>query len=149
MEYVNQLDSCDFYHDMYDELLDIIRDHKLEKLDQISLTSIHGENDWLCSIGKITDLEHNEKYYSTVNHALKGSKIESLIKTYKEFYRWRAMRIPPRSTYTIHKDGDADITNIRCHVPLKTNTESNLIFFGKSRYNKEPKLYKFKNRICI
>ena len=141
MEYVKQLDTCDYYHAMYDELLDIIRDHKLNKEHQISLTSLEGEDDWLCSVGKMGELQHKEKFYSTINKSLKDSKIHQFIKSQPSFYRWRAMCINPGHAYSIHKDSQSGITNIRCHVPLITNDQAKLMFFGKDLYNKNPVLY--------
>lgn len=141
MEYVKQIDTCDYFHAMYDELLDIIRDHKLDNEKQISLTSLEGQDDWLCSIGKLNELQHKEKFYSTINKSLHDSKIHEFIKSKGSYYRWRAMKMGPNKTYTIHKDGQPSVTNARCHVPLITNDQAYLMFFGKNKNNNQPTLH--------
>ena len=77
---------------MYDELLDIIRDHKLDNEHQISITSMEGNDDWYCSVGKLYELQHKEKFYSTINKSLEGSKIHQFIQSQPLYYRWRAIR---------------------------------------------------------
>jgi len=141
MDYVKQIDTCDYFHAMYDELLDIIRDHKLDEEHQISLTSMEGNDDWLCSVGKLYELQHKEKFYSNINKSLQGSKIHQLISSMPNFYRWRAMLMSPGHAYSVHKDGQPNVTNVRCHIPLITNDQANLMFFGKNLYNKKPVLY--------
>jgi|TARA_R110002153_G_scaffold147014_1_gene298262 hypothetical protein len=100
-------------------------------LDQISLTSHTGANDWSASIGKMDELEYPEFLYKRINKYFKGTSIEKLIFEYKEYYRWRLMKIDPRITYTVHKDGknDPNIKNLRLHVPIITNPQAYLMFF--------------------
>ena len=78
-------------------------------VNQLSLTSHSGKDDWECSIGKMEDLE------------------------YPEYYRWRLMKIDPRSIYTIHKDGrgDPNNRNLRLHIPIITNDQAYLMFFNQ------------------
>ena len=73
-------------------------------LDQISLTSHTGKDDWGASIGKIETLEYPEPLYRKVNKYFKNTSIEKLVFEYKEYYRWRLMKIEPRATYTVHKE---------------------------------------------
>jgi hypothetical protein len=101
--------------------------------DQISLTSHTGKNDWQCSVGKIFDLEYPEHIYSKINNYFKNTSIEKLIFEYKDYYRWRLMKINPRSIYTIHRDGTAsdDVKNLRIHIPVITNDHAYLMFYDK------------------
>ena len=54
-------------------------------LDQISLTSHTGKDDWEASIGKIETLEYPEPLYRKVNKYFKNTSIEKLVFEYKEF----------------------------------------------------------------
>ena len=100
-------------------------------LNQISLTSHTGKNDWECSIGKMLDLEYPEPIYKKVNKYFKNTSIEKLIFEYKEYFRWRLMKIDPRSIYTIHQDGIGHdhIQNLRIHIPIITNDDAYLMFY--------------------
>jgi len=103
---------------------------------QLSITNTDGSNDWQCSIGKKAKLKYSERMYSEVLEFFKGSTVEDVIKKYNKFYRWRLMKVEPRSTYTIHKDSDTDsLLNIRLHIPLKTNKQSYLTFFDDNDCN--------------
>jgi len=99
--------------------------------NQLSLTSHSGKDDWKCSIGKMEDLEYPETMYRRINKYFKNTSIEKLIFEYPEYYRWRLMKIDPRSIYTIHKDGrdDPNILNLRLHIPIISNDQSYLMFF--------------------
>jgi len=141
MNYVKEINDHNYSKHLFGELLNIIDQFNLHDHKQISLTSIEGNNDWSCSIGKILDLPYKEKFYSIVNEALRDTYIEKLILENKKFYRWRAMKISPHSTYSVHKDGQSNITNVRCHIPIVTNENAHLIFFGKDKKNKNPNLY--------
>ncbi len=141
MEYVKQIDTCDYFHAMYDELLDIIRDHKLDNEHQISITSMEGNDDWFCSVGKLYELQHKEKFYSIINKSLEGTKIHQFIQSQPLYYRWRAMLMSPGHAYSIHKDGQPNVTNVRCHVPLITNEQAKLMFLGDELHNKNATLY--------
>ncbi len=100
-------------------------------VNQLSLTSHSGKDDWECSIGKMEDLEYPEHLYRRINKYFKNSSIEKLIFEYPEYYRWRLMKIDPRSIYTIHKDGrgDPNNRNLRLHIPIITNDKAYLMFF--------------------
>ena len=47
----------------------------------------------------------------------------------------------PHKTYTIHKDGQKNVSNIRCHIPVVTNPQAYHISFGEDKSNLNPKLY--------
>jgi len=110
--------------------------YKLWNENQISITNTDGSDDWECSIGKKNMLQYSERMYSEVLDFFKDSSLENIIKKYNKFYRWRLMKIEPRSTYTIHKDSDTDkLLNIRLHIPLKTNKQSFITFFDDNKCN--------------
>jgi len=119
--------------------------HDFWDKDQISLTSIDGEDDWFCSVGKRENLQHSEHFYKEVNNFFIGSSIEKLVKNHKDFFRWRLMKLNPRSNYSIHSDGlNSDkILNIRLHIPVKTNDQCYLAFF--ENHNVDNSLGKFYN----
>ena len=141
--YVKELSTHQYKDTLFGELLRVIDEHNLHDLTQISLTSIEGNDDWTCSVGSILDLPYREKLYSEINKSLIGTNIHKLIKQNKQYYRWRAMKVPPHATYSIHKDGQQGVTNIRCHIPIVTNDQAYMIFFGEDRNNKNPTLYHF------
>ncbi len=121
----NDIDSHILWQDMYSVLVA----HDLLDRNQVSLTSISGNNDWDCSVGKMKDLEYPERYYSTINDALKGTNIEKLLQKYPQFYRWRLLKISPKQTYSVHMDSLDQKSNIRLHVPIKTNERAFLAFY--------------------
>lgn len=129
MEYVKLLDTHLNSKLLWDELYPILDNNGLTELNQVSLTSVGGNN-WTESTGKIKDLKHPERYYSTINQALKGTILETVLSSYKEFYRWRLLRLTPGQTYSIHSDSlNKQTRNIRLHIPLVTNPHSFLCFY--------------------
>jgi len=102
-----------------------------ELVMQWSLTSINGDDDWTCSVGRAAELEYPERYYSTINKSLMGTPVADLINKYPSFYRWRLLLLPPKHTYSIHKDGVDGKSNIRIHIPLQTNPRAFLTFYDK------------------
>jgi len=139
--YIKEIKTHNYSSVLFDELLNLIDEHNLHEHNQISLTSVEGNNDWTCSIGSILDLPYREKLYSTINKSLEGTYIHKLIEENNQYYRWRAMKIAPHGTYSIHKDGQQNVTNIRCHIPIVTNDQAYMIFFGENKDNKNPNLY--------
>lgn len=127
--YVKIVNSQVDFLSLKKDIFSLIDSQNLSEYDQISLTSITGDNDWLCSVGKITDLPFKERFYSTINKACIGTSIETLIKQYSNYYRWRLMKIKPRRTYSVHKDGLGVSNNIRLHVPITTNPDCFLCFY--------------------
>lgn len=108
----------------------IITAFGLELENQISLTSISGNNDWLCSTGKIKYLLHPERFYATLNKYLNGWYIQHCLSLFPGFYRWRIMILQPSCTYSIHSDSEyKSSVSRRIHIPVTTNPESFLCFF--------------------
>lgn len=131
MNYVQVIDTNIDHEKLSHEVKHLIQSHNLEKYSQISLTSIGGNDDWFCSVGKIKDINHPERYYSTINHSVVGTYIHDLILKYSSFYRWRLMKLTPKTTYTIHPDGDQNHNNFRLHIPVITNPDCFLCFFNQ------------------
>jgi len=96
---------------------------------QISITSIEGDNDWTCSVGKIHMLTKPERFYCVLNKMLAGSEFEKVVKAYPEFYRWRLMQLGPRQIYSIHSDSNGNgKKNKRLHIPLVSNPNCYMMF---------------------
>jgi len=93
MSYVEVLDTDIDSPRLFEDFMSVLRNHELLEHQQISITSINGNNDWLCSVGKIRDLQYPERFYSKINDAFKGTYVEELISRYPQYYRWRAMRL--------------------------------------------------------
>lgn len=110
------------------EVLDFITRHDLGNLQQISLTSVLGDDDWYCAVGKIHNLQYPERYYSVLNKSLTDSYTAELLSRYPEYYRWRLLKLEGKHTYTVHSDGDGVSENIRLHIPVMTNPQAFLCF---------------------
>lgn len=95
---------------------------------QISLTSVTGNDDWECSIGKIADLQHKESDFTVVNKSIKDRYIGQLIESLAPNYcRWRIMNKARRTCYSIHDDGLNHV--LRLHIPVVTNDQNFLMFY--------------------
>jgi hypothetical protein len=128
MEYVRLVDT-DINADLLkQEVFGLLSKYDLSNQQQVSLTSISGDNDWWSSAGKIHDLKNPERFYSTINKGLNGTYIEELINRYPKYYRWRLLRLLPRETYTVHADSNNQMSNFRLHIPVVTNEQSFLSF---------------------
>ena len=128
MELVEFADEIDT-HQIWQDLYPVRVEYNLLNEDQISLTSISGDNDWKCSIGKMKDLQYPERYYSTLNKAFENTSIDLLVQKYPQFYRWRLLRVAPKQTYSVHQDSLGEKNNIRIHIPVKTNERAFLAFY--------------------
>jgi hypothetical protein len=131
MSYVEVLDTDIDSPRLFEDFMSVLRNHELLEHQQISITSINGNNDWLCSVGKIRDLQYPERFYSKINDAFKGTYVEELISRYPQYYRWRAMRLQGRSTYSVHADNEGYLHNYRVHIPVFTTEKCFLCFFDK------------------
>jgi hypothetical protein len=131
MEYVTLVDSNIDAEKIWEDLYPVLEKNNLLEVSQVSLTSVAG-NSWTESIGRIADLKFPEKYFSTINHDLKGTELDRTISKYPNFYRWRLLRLSPKTTYSIHKDSlDNFQTNLRLHIPIDSNDQSFLCFFDQ------------------
>lgn len=128
MQYVQLVDTDIDAERLKSEVFKLLLDHNLSDKQQVSLTSITGDDDWQCSVGKIHLLNKPERFYSAINNSLSGSYIEQLIKKYPSYYRWRLLRLLPRETYTVHADSNNNSINYRLHIPIVTNSQSFLAF---------------------
>ena len=73
MEYINKLSLQIDHKELLQDIEYILGLTPLWPNQQISLTSVTGNDDWDCSIGKIEDLQHKEKKYENSN-AITGEK---------------------------------------------------------------------------
>ena len=112
------------------DLTKLIAEHDLYYQNQISITSVMGDDDWTCSIGR-GSLTHKERFYSTINKSLEGTYIHKLTQRYDRFYRWRVLKLLPKSTYSVHDDSNGVNDNLRLHVPIQTNSDCFLCSFAQ------------------
>lgn len=130
MDYIRLIDN-DIDHELLcEQVTGLLNQYQLHDEPQISLTSISGDNDWYCTVGKLHQLPHPERFYANINRALHDSYIAELLNRYKDYYRWRLLRIESRSCYSIHSDRNAgDKLNVRLHIPVETNHKAFMCFF--------------------
>jgi hypothetical protein len=130
MEYIRTVDTDIDHEKLLSQVESLLNDHSLWDYPQVSLTSISGNDDWQCSVGKLHKLEYPERFYSTINKSIKGTYIHGLIGRYQKFYRWRLLKLTGRSCYSIHSDRNAgNQSNIRLHIPVSTNPNAYLCFY--------------------
>lgn len=128
MEYIELVDTDINAERLKREVFELLSEYELFEQQQVSLTSISGDNDWWSSVGKIHALKNPERFYSTINRGLHGTYIEELINRYPKYYRWRLLRLLPRETYTVHADSNNQLLNYRLHIPVVTNPQAFLAF---------------------
>lgn len=127
--YVKHIDNDIDTDRLQKELDNLLAEHSLESNTQISVTSIMGDDDWTCSIGR-DQLKFKERFYSTINKSLEGTYLHSMLTRYSQYYRWRILKLSPKTTYSVHNDFNGRDDNLRLHIPIKTNEESFLCFFN-------------------
>lgn len=129
MEYVNKLSIEIDQKQLLDDVEHILSLTPLWPNQQISLTSIDGNDDWECSIGKIADLKYQEKDFTVINNSIKDRYIGKLINSLPNFCRWRIMNKARRTCYSIHDDGIEHV--LRLHIPVITNDQNFLMFYSQ------------------
>ena len=78
---------------------------ELEEMEQFSVTTIDGENDWTASTGWAKDLKHKPQEYNTVVKALRGSYFEHIMTNiFPETYRWRMWRATKDGSLRLDRD---------------------------------------------
>ena len=128
MEYINKLSIQIDQKQILDDVEFILEQTPLWPNQQISLTSVTGNDDWDCSIGKIADLKHKESDVTVINNSIKDRYIGQLIESLAPNYcRWRIMNKARRTCYSVHNDGSEHI--IRLHIPVITNDQNFLMFY--------------------
>ena len=85
-----------------------------EYKNQISLQCVKGNPDPFYGIGRITDLDHEEKDF--VEPIFKDLVYTNTIIKNLGMYRTRIMNLSPKTCYTYHRDYTQ-----RMHIPLITN----------------------------
>ena len=98
---------------------------------QISLTSLDGNDNWNASNGSMSNLEYTEDRYCVLNHSLKNTILGEVINEYKQFYRWRLLKLSPNKTYSVHSDAFKMQINKRIHIPVISNDKSFFCFYDK------------------
>lgn len=128
MEYINKLSIQIDQKQLLEDVEHILGLTPLWPNQQISLTSITGDDDWDCSIGKIADLNYKEHEFTTINNSIKDRYIGSLIESLAPNYcRWRIMNKARRTCYSVHHDGTDHV--MRLHIPVITNDQNFLMFY--------------------
>lgn len=114
------------------EMEQLLTANNLRDKKQVSLTSVSGNDDWTCSIGRSSHLQKPEKSYCVVNKSLHGTYIEELLLKYKKFYRWRLLSVPPGDFYSVHSDAKdkGNLVNWRIHIPIITNSKAFFCYYG-------------------
>ena len=131
MELVEVLDTNIDVSRLREEISSLMIRYDLTLLTQVSLTSLTGDNDWYSANGKISNLKYPERYFKSINEGIKDTYLEECIKRYKDFYRWRILKLSPKQSYSIHSDGDGVNNNIRLHIPIITNDLAFLAFYDQ------------------
>ena len=84
MEFVKQIDVID--SDLLWQSVETFISHNLLwDYNQLSVTSIDGDNDWTCSAGKIADLKYPQKAYSQCIKWFKDSPVQDVINKYNNY----------------------------------------------------------------
>ena len=131
MKLVEVLDTNIDVSRLREEISSLMIRYDLTLLTQVSLTSLTGDNDWYSANGKISNLKYPERYFKSINEGIKDTYLEECIKRYKDFYRWRILKLSPKQSYSIHSDGDGVNNNIRLHIPIITNDLAFLAFYDQ------------------
>ena len=92
---------------------------------QFAITSKLGDNNFTEGAG--SHIDANE--FNTLNTYFTDSVISKLVEEYPKYVRWRILCMPPRRTYSVHRDGSKGQRNLRLHIPVVTNPESFLVFY--------------------
>jgi hypothetical protein len=130
MSLVQLLDRDIDHQQLWADVQHLLNTHSLWDHDQVSLTSIAGDDDWQCSVGRLVDLPRHERFYSTINRFLSDTYLAECIGRYRHYYRWRLMRIQPKRTYSIHSDNlNPQTINLRIHIPVITNPDCWMYFY--------------------
>ena len=138
MSHVIKLDYQTDPQKLQQALDDLLEDVGFANPNQITLTSVLGNNQWNESTGKIKLLQFPEKAYCTLNKRLEGTYFEELINQFPEYVRWRLLKLDSHTNYSIHTDSDNGKRNTRLHIPMVTNPNAYMMFFDEVT---EPKMY--------
>lgn len=136
MSYVRLIDTDIDHQRLWQDVQQILTDYSLWEHNQISLTSISGDDDWFCSVGRLIDLPHPERFYAITNKSISETYLAECLNRYSKHYRWRLMRLTPKATYTIHSDNLSPNTqNLRIHIPIISNPGCLMYFYPEMPQN--------------
>lgn len=130
MKYVEKLSDqididllCEEVLDIMKRVNDLYPNGGLHGHTQIVLTTKTGDpEDWFDGVGY-----HGAPHlFCNINSSLHDSYIEKLIQQYPDYNRWRIMQSNPRTTLSIHCDGQF---NKRIHIPVISNKDAWLAFY--------------------
>jgi hypothetical protein len=93
---------------------------------QFSVTSILGDDNFTEGCGTTKEAES----YTKLNPRFHNTSISKLVSEFPEYNRWRILCVPPRKTYSVHRDGYREgYLNKRIHIPVVSNPEAFLCFY--------------------
>jgi hypothetical protein len=93
------------------------------QIDQISLQVKKDDTSWNKSAGWL-DSVSDEISFNTIHPNLKDTVFDKLINSIDcKVFRMRIMRMPPHTSYSIHKD-----PLFRIHIPITTNDRCAFLF---------------------
>jgi hypothetical protein len=124
------------FDQLHTEVTNFLGKNDFWEKPQVSLTSVTGENDWFCSVGKIEHLQYPERAYSVINKELQGTYIAEVINEYSKFYRWRLLNLQQGSHYSVHSDNMVPSKkNKRIHIPIVTNDQAFFCYYNDKPAN--------------
>ena len=122
---VRLLQKFEHDFDRFRETIINFRSKYLER-NQFMITSVDG-NEYFQGAGT----ESDPQKYVVCNEFFKDTTVSDVICAFPEFFRWRILCIPPKNTYSIHRDGwPKGFSNMRLHIPVRTNIDSYMIFYA-------------------
>jgi|TARA_R110002074_G_scaffold38533_1_gene104423 hypothetical protein len=136
--HVTKLDFSIDPERLHTELDNLLSDVGFSNPNQLTLTSVLGNNNWEESTGKIKNLKFPEKAYCELNARLHDTIFDEIISHFPGYTRWRLLKLSSHSNYSIHSDSDNGKKNIRVHIPVITNPDAYLMFFNERT---EPKMH--------
>lgn len=119
MDYIKVLENFDRYAELKEQVLELYYRLKPENYQLILQTKEEGVEDWFSGSGMIEQLgDKTEDDFVHVQPSLKGTLLEEIIVKHNAF-RTRIMCMPPKSSYSVHRDYTP-----RIHIPITTNFHS-------------------------
>lgn len=105
-----------------------VKDFRSEFPDQtqFAITSKLGDNNFTEGAGT----HPSPELFNRINTYFQDSIVNDLVSDFPDYSRWRILCMPPRRTYSVHKDGvRKGQRNLRLHIPVVTNPDAFLMFY--------------------
>ena len=111
----------------HDLLAMTVKDFRTEFPDQtqFAITSKLGDNNFTEGAGS----HPSPELFNRINTYFQDSIVNELVSDFPDYYRWRILCMPPRKTYSVHRDGDVKNQNQRLHIPVISNPDAFLMFY--------------------